>query len=66
MRYSDPPPPGKCGWPTGTAFTGPRRCGKPVKQSTPNLMIGDIRVPEVCGIHYLRAKHAGHNVTTGR
>lgn len=63
MRYSDPPPPGTCGWPTGTAFTGPARCGKPAKQPTPGLALGDIKVPEVCGIHLRRAANASYDVS---
>jgi hypothetical protein len=49
------PPPvlGRCAWPTGTAGSGPSRCNRPAKADV-NIRIGDIEVPQVCGIHARR------------
>jgi hypothetical protein len=41
-------PAGKCGWNTGTARTGPGRCGKTSKATTDHPTTDN---GEVCGIH---------------
>lgn len=46
-----------CGWATGTAFTGPRICGRTAKFTTdaPSAVNG-----RVCGIHRRTASGWGH------
>ncbi|HEY6115922.1 MAG TPA: hypothetical protein VI172_08190 [Candidatus Dormibacteraeota bacterium] len=38
----------RCGWDTGTVYTGPARCEKPAKYSTDNPSTNN---KLVCGIH---------------
>ena len=55
---TDPTPP-RCGWDTGTARTGPARCGKPAKFTTNNPATNH---GHVCGIHARKAKTFGASV----
>ena len=50
----------RCGWDTGTAWTGPARCGKPAKAATNNPGTDN---GKVCGIHARKAKTCGAPVT---
>lgn len=51
-RQTDTAP---CGWNTGTAMSGPSRCGKPSKASTNHPSTNNGRV---CGIHARSARNA--------
>jgi hypothetical protein len=46
----------RCGWDTGTVWTGPSRCGKPAKATTDNPATNNRLV---CGIHARKALRFG-------
>lgn len=46
----------RCGWATGTVWTGPGRCGKPAKATTDSPATDN---GQVCGIHARKAKGLG-------